>query len=464
MRATERRRERGFLLGYVLIVVAILAIVSMMLLESAQNGATNARQIEVKNDSFDAAEAGLNAALEALDLSLSQSTSRSATLANGFHYRYHIHPNFSGQLPISIDDPGETSEGGDQKGDDGGGGGGSGSGGSGSGGSGSGGSGSGGSGSGGSGSDGGGGGRGSGDKITLPPGGAVIVSVGAGPNGERVTTLEAAVTADVAQLTYPQYAIIAGLNIQGKYFAALTMPPSGGGVGGAGGGSGGGTGGASGGSPLAGIHANGTITARASSRFQATAEASGKTNTLPPHTNRVAQVPLPMVSQFDYMVASYKNQASSGGGFGNVFLPQDSPLQSTYDCSSQSLGQSCLLYYDGRLDLESQLTSFTGQWTMVVNGNLTLANGAALIFHDRPALLIVNGDAYISGTGPTAAYLQVKGSTSLSGNAQFTGAIMSLGSLTFQDGSTGGFTFDPTVIPPGRAMVGLVKIISYAEY
>ena len=458
MRVTERRNARGFLLVYVLLVVAILAVISMLLLESAENGAIDARQVEVKNASFDAAEAGLNAALEALDLSLSQSTSRSATLANGFHYRYHIHPNFSGSLPISIDDPGETSEGDDQKGDDGGGGG-------------SGGGGSGGSGSGGSG--GGGEGRGSGDLITLPPGGAVIVSVGAGPNGERVTTLEAAVTADVAQLTYPQYAIIAGLNIQGTYSAALTMPAGagggavgsggGGGGGGGGGASAGGSGGSSGGSG-AGVHANGTITARVTRAFQTDSEASGTTNTLQPHTKRTAQVPLPMVSQFDYMVASYKNQASSAGGLNNVYLAQDAPLQSNYDCVSPPLGQSCLLFFDGPLELVSQLISFTGQWTMVVNGNLTMSGGAALIFRERPSLLIVNGNAYISGTGPTTAYLQVKGSTSLGGNVQYTGAIMSLGSVTFEDGSAGGFTYDPTVIPPGRAMVGLVKIISYAEY
>jgi hypothetical protein len=170
-----------------------------------------------------------------------------------------------------------------------------------------------------------------------------------------------------------------------------------------------------------------------------------------------------MVSQFDFMVASYKNQATSAGGPYNVFVAQNAPLQTNYDCSPPA-GQSCLLYYDGPLDLESQITSFTGQWTMVVNGNLTLGGGAALIFHDRPALLIVDGNAYITGSGPTTAYLQVKGSASLSGSVQFAGAIMSLGSVTFLDGSSGGFTYDPTVIPPGRAMVGLVKIISYAEY
>jgi hypothetical protein len=60
--------------------------------------------------------------------------------------------------------------------------------------------------------------------------------------------------------------------------------------------------------------------------------------------------------------------------------------------------------------------------------------------------------------------VQVKGSTSFSGDTSFNGALMTLGTLTFNGGSDGGFVYDPSVIPPSRVLVGLVKIVTYAEY
>jgi hypothetical protein len=407
MRETRRSAARGFLLGYVMVVAAILSVVAMLLLESAETAAIDARQVEVKNQSFNAAEAGLNAALDALDKSLGVSASRSETLADGYHYTYYIHPNFNGSVSQVIDDPGEGSEGGDHNGGM------------------------------------GQGGNQAKDKVNIPAGGAVIVVVGTGPNGERSTTLEAAVTLDVTQLSYPMYAIVSGLNMQGAYASVLSAS------------------GASGGDLV--LHANGSITARTTQAYKGRAEASGSTNTLPPGITRASQVPLPMVSQFDYMVASYKNQAMAYLGASNVYVQSGGQLQPIYSCPiAQS--QGCLLFYDGSLTMTTQQTTLNGPWTMVVNGDLCMGSGGALRFQNRPSLLIVNGNAKILNASLISAYLEVKGSTTLSGSAAITGAILTLGTLTFSDGSGGGFTYDPTVIPPEHAMTGLVKIISYAEY
>jgi hypothetical protein len=77
----------------------------------------------------------------------------------------------------------------------------------------------------------------------------------------------------------------------------------------------------------------------------------------------------------------------------------------------------------------------------------------------------VNGNARFDGSSFVSGYVQVKGSTTLGGGGLFTGAIMSLGTLTFNGGGvSGGIAYDPSVIPPSRALTGLVKVVTYAEY
>lgn len=410
MRATSRRRARGgrgFLLVYALVIVSILALVATLVLASADQAASDARQAEVKNESFDAAEAGLNAALDALDTSLLNTGSRTATLSNGFTYKYGIYPNLLGGAPQNINDPapdllngllttlgGLTSVLTQPQGS---------------------------------------------NVIAIPALGAVIVSIGCGPHGERPTVLEAAVTVEIGSLTYPHYAALTGLNIQGDYQAPFDT----------------------GGSSSITLHANESVRARVSSAFQGTAEAAGGTNTIPPNTTHAATITLPMVSQFDYMVASMKNQAESGTIATDTYLAKDSSLAASYSCGTS---QSCVLFYDGPLKITSGQTTFSGQWTVVVNGNLDVSGTGGLVIQNRPSELIVNGNATLEGSGSTNAYLEVKGGTKLGGDTTFTGAVMTLGTLTFDGGGTGAFTYDPSVIPPVRPLAGLVKVISYAEY
>jgi hypothetical protein len=407
LRTTRRGHQRGFLLVYALVIVSILALVATFVLASAEQAASDARQTEVKNESFDASEAGLNAALDALDTSLLNVGSRSATLSDGFKYTYAIYPNLLGGAPQTINDPAQgllnsvlTTLGGllqtlgQPQG---------------------------------------------GNTIAIPALGAVIVSVGTGPKGERPTVLEAAVTVEIGSLSYPHYAALTGLNVQGDYQAPF----------------------ATGGGNAITLHANESIRAEVTSSFQARAEAGGGTNTIPPGTTHASTISLPMVSQFDYMVASMKNQAQSGGNADDHYQAKGSVLGTTYACGAS---HSCVLFYDGPLKVTSGQTTFTGQWTVVVNGNLTINGGAGINFQNRPSELVVNGTASIAGNGATAAYLEVKGGAKLAGDATFTGAIMTLGTLTFDGGGGGAFTYDPTVIPPVRPLAGLVKVISYAEY
>ena len=123
------------------------------------------------------------------------------------------------------------------------------------------------------------------------------------------------------------------------------------------------------------------------------------------------------------------------------------------------------MFYDGTLNQATQGITFDGPWTMVVNGDLDESGPSFITFGTKPNMLIVNGNAHFSGSSYVDGYVQVKGSTDLGGGGLFSGAIMSLGAMTFSGGSgTGGIDYDPSVIPPTHALTGLVKILTYAEY
>jgi hypothetical protein len=391
MRGTSNRLARGFVLPYVLSFAAMLAVIAMMLLESASSASRSTYSLQDKNAVFNAAEAGLNSALDDLDVSLLTSTNRTATMANGYTFTYKIHPNFTGLATLQIPDllnPG--------------------------------------------------------GQLYVPIGGAIIDSTGTDPSGGRTTTVEAAVSVDTTQLTYPRLAIAGGLDIQGSYGSHAISDPSG--------------------TQSASLHANGNITASISGGVQGTSSASGSTNSLPPGTINSPAVPLPTVSQFDYMIASFKTQTQTFPGPTNIYVPAGASLANNYSCPGLGILIGCVLFYDGPLTLSHGVT-FTGQWTMIVNGNLTETGSGFVAFLAKPNLVVVNGNAKFSGSSYVTGYVQSKGTTKFAGNGLFKGAIMSLGTVTFSvGGSTGGIVYDPSVIPPTHALTGLVKIVTYAEY
>ena len=134
-------------------------------------------------------------------------------------------------------------------------------------------------------------------------------------------------------------------------------------------------------------------------------------------------------------------------------------------CTCPSGGSSgCLLFYDGALDMPTQQVTFSGQWTVVVNGDFSQTGVSSMTFASRPGILIVNGNAQIEGNGVSSAYVEVKGSTAFGGTGDFDGALITLGNFTFDDDSSGFFDFDASVLPPPKIIAGRVKVVTYAEF
>ena len=156
--------SRGFILPYVILVCVVILAFFSLLLASAQDLAKGMRSLDDKNGTFDAAEAGLNAALEALNISSSASGVVSGSLADGYTYTYTIYTNIAGANGKPISDPMH--------------------------------------------------GKG---LLNIPAQSALIVSVGSDPNGGRPSTVEALVAAHSVTVDFWKYAIIAGRNIQGSY-------------------------------------------------------------------------------------------------------------------------------------------------------------------------------------------------------------------------------------------------------
>lgn len=385
--------RRAFTLAFALFAVALLAVVGLALLITAQYGSTDTRNAELKNGAFNAAEAGLDAALDALDTSLSAVPARSATLPNGYHYTVDVYPNFTGTQPVTRGNP-----------------------------------------------------RGSGDDVTIPVNSAIIKSTGTGPNGERPTTVEAVVTADITTQSYPNYAIVAGRHIQGDYLVVAGIRDISN-------------------ANSASVHANSDISARIAGGVQGTATASGSVNTLPPRTTGTPEVELPTIRKFDHIVSNYQNQPKLFNGPSNVYIPANGTVASSYTCPALGAPSGCLLFVEGTFVSTDQQITFYGLWTVVIDGDLKQSGLASFTFFNKPSLLIVNGNADVEGGGIAGAYVEVKGNITFSGSAVFNGATMALGDVYFLSGaSSGSFSFDPAAIPPPRTLAGLVKIVTYVEY
>lgn len=383
--------SRAFVLPCVMMLCVVLLAVAALLLASAQDLAHSTGSIERKNATFDAAEAGLNAALEDLNASQLSSGSTSGSVSNGYLYTYTIYPNLKSASDSSIGDPIK--------------------------------------------------GKG---NINIPSGSAVIVSVGRDPQGGRPSTVEALITAHTAQVNFQKYAIIAGRNMQGTYLNGITDIGNG---------------------NKALVHANGSINVSVSGTIQGMVSASGDTNTLPPGKTGTALLALPTVGQFDTLVSNYEDEVKLYPGPTAVYLAKGSELTSSYSCPTPGPADGCLLFYDGPLDLTWQKTTFDGQWTFVVNGDLTQSSTATLTFTGHSGIVVANGNASIEGNGVTNAYVEVKGSTLFGGTGPFSGAIITLGNFTFDsNNSSGPFQFDSSVVPPAKTIVGRVKVVTYGEY
>ena len=159
----HRNTSRGFAMVFSLFIIVLLVIVGLAMLAVSQYGSTETRNLETKQASFNAAEAGVNQGIYSLDTSLGYTSSGSGSLSNNYTYSYTVTNNMLGTNPLPVNDPV------------------------------------------------------TGGPVLIPGGHALVTSWGQGPNGERQTIIEAIVKDKQQTVTFPNDAIDAGLDIEGNW-------------------------------------------------------------------------------------------------------------------------------------------------------------------------------------------------------------------------------------------------------
>jgi hypothetical protein len=167
MRSTfshHRRTQRGFAMVFSLFIVVLLLVIGLAMLSVSQYSSSETLNVQSKQASFNAAEAGISSGIDKLDSSLSYTASgNTGSLSNGYTFTYSVINNLLGTNPRPVTDPV------------------------------------------------------TGGSVQIPPARALIVSTGQGPNGERPTTVEAIVKDSQSTVTFPNDAIDAGLDIEGNW-------------------------------------------------------------------------------------------------------------------------------------------------------------------------------------------------------------------------------------------------------
>src|SRR5579872_1039748 len=102
--SAPRGRQRGMALVVVLFIVVVLLIVATEVLTNASYSANDALNVQIKNQTFDAAEAGLNVAQWTVDQSQSTASGTGSTgSVNGYPYNWEVVANqmhsASGAMP-----------------------------------------------------------------------------------------------------------------------------------------------------------------------------------------------------------------------------------------------------------------------------------------------------------------------------------------------------------------------------
>ena len=163
--ATIRRSSRGFAMVFALFITVLLLVIGLAMYSASQFSALSTMNVERKQNSFNAAEAGLNTAIDKLDGSIYTYSASNApgTLSNGFTYSFTVINNLARGQSATATDPV------------------------------------------------------TGNTITIPAFRAFIYSTGQGPNGERATTVEAIVRQTGTQFSFPHDAIDAGLDVAGSW-------------------------------------------------------------------------------------------------------------------------------------------------------------------------------------------------------------------------------------------------------
>ncbi|HXM18974.1 MAG TPA: hypothetical protein VN934_09200 [Candidatus Tumulicola sp.] len=377
---------------FALLVIVILLLVGLAMLANAQNVAGNARNTEVKTLTWDAAEAGLNAAMDKLDVAIVSTTPGNGTLKNTYTFAYTITPNFSG----GIGKPGTDS---------------------------------------------------TGAAMTIPPGMGYVQSTGTSPDGLRTAIVEAIIQPTGINQQFPNDAMDAGGDVQGNWNHKIGITEC------------------HPGKDDATVHANGNITATVGFD-QGTSTASGTTDTLNPSPGGVNTpvVTLPTASMGSF-VADAKTIAQAGGT--SLYVPSSGSLPTTFACPLSAPTYGCIIFYDAALHISGlQDFNYTGHVVVVINGDYSsTGNSGFTLQSGQQSVFVVNGNADMGGNSDTGALYWVKGDTTMHGNGNIFGALVTGGNAIFAGGgSGGGFQCDPNALGLTLKFPGKVIIKSYAEY
>src|ERR1700737_1993366 len=96
IRPRSPRSRRGFVMILALMIAVLLLLAGLAMLTNAQYAANDTFSTEQKNLAFDAADAGLNSAMDGLNQSPGTDPSGSATLPNGYSYALSGTTNLNG--------------------------------------------------------------------------------------------------------------------------------------------------------------------------------------------------------------------------------------------------------------------------------------------------------------------------------------------------------------------------------
>ena len=388
-----RSKQRGFALILAIFVIGLLLVASMLMLSNSQFSASNAVSTEQKNQAFNAAEGGLDHAMEVLDLnSLTPSGTTTGPLPNNSSYTYTITNNLNGTSTATVA-----------------------------------------------------------GHNNIPAGSAYISSVGTGSVGGRPVTVEALVMPTSTQIQFSNDAIDAGIDIQGNWNSGNCI----------------GFTGSSSHNNNANLHANRNITANAcftDGWISASGSITGNMNQTGTSTSGVAQVST-WTAQMAVFVSNEKTTAQAGPApVPNDYIAAGGSLPSSYACP---VGVKCVVFYDGSLSMSGHASaSFTGQVTLVVNGDYSATGNAQINFQSgQHSVLVVNGNADIGGNGTAQALIWAKGDVTLHGNGNLTGAAVAGGNVNLNGGGNGGgFTYDSTLQGTTLGNPGKLAVTAYGEY
>lgn len=393
--------QRGFALIFAMFIVVLLLITSLLLLTNSQYTASDTHNSEARNQSFDAAEAGLNAAMDTLDASGSAAVAVGPTsgTVGSSTYKYWVYDNIGGghQPSYAIGtDPA------------------------------------------------------SGNAVqSVPPGFAAVFAQGTGPNGIRSTEVMAIVAPVITNIQFPPFAMTANLDIAGNWNPKIGISGSAPGANDA----------------NIHANRNITANVGFLQGIATASGGTNSLNGSPSGVNTAqVSLPTSQIGSFvtlqkGYSSASPNVYIANGGTLGAAYTcPAGTMNGAQSGCVLFVDGPIHMSGLSSTTFIGQWIAVINGDFQATGQSSITFQTGQKSVF-------VVNGNADIGGNGNGAATLWSKGDTTLHGNGFMFGKIVAGGSINLLGGGArGGFQYDKTLDPMTLATKGNVAIKSWAEY